>query len=281
MSVVATPSAHTLIRDLVANSERRHFLDDPEGIEMSNQAALMREVVVTVQACLASDLDATRAAERQARSADLFWSDGPGLRLTAAIAQYDEILATLLDASGMLENGRTTTTWTLLGSAADRLRILLDLESPSGPETARRVALASAHARDRLTAAASDDYLDLGLPDAFVPSDVVAAEQVPLSLPRPAAELDEAATLIDLVALGAATCRDGGPLGVLSLHGPDAAGYDHLATIGGYQFHLVLDIVRTATDSLCATAGLLTGEDVWAGWSDDVRAAVEFAWDCI
>ncbi|WP_305094072.1 hypothetical protein [Prescottella sp. R16] len=281
MSAVATPSAHALIRDLVANSERRHYLHDPEGIELSNQAALMREVVVTVQACLAADLDATRTAERDARAEDLFWADGPGLRLTAAIAQYDELLETLLDIAGMLEHGRTTTTWTLLGSAAERLRILLDLESPDGPETARQVALASARARNRLTAAASDDYLDLELPDAFVPSDSPAAQQIPQAPTRPDDQLAEAAALIDLVAVGAATCRDGGPFGVLSLHGPGAAGYDHLATIGGYQFHLVLDLIRAATDSLCATAGLLTGESVWAQWSDDVRSAVEFAWDCI
>ncbi|MCA1004634.1 hypothetical protein LCL87_02785 [Rhodococcus hoagii] len=279
MSVVATPSVHALLRDLVANCTRRHFLHDPEGIELSNQAALMREVVVTVQACLAPDLDATREAERRDAAADPFWSDSPGLRLIAAIAQYEEILSTLLDAAALIESGRMSTAWTLLGSAADRLRILGALESPAGDDVARQVAATSAHARARFTAAAEADGVDLGLPAPIESAANVVTAPAALTLPEPAPAI---AQVLELATLGAATSRDGGPLDTASLHhSPQQTDYGHLATVGGYQFHLVLDIVRAATDSLCGVAGLLTAEQVWAEWADDVREAIEFAWDCI
>ncbi|WP_420881247.1 hypothetical protein [Rhodococcus sp. (in: high G+C Gram-positive bacteria)] len=279
MSVVATPSVHALLRDLVANCTRRHFLHDPEGIELSNQAALMREVVVTVQACLSPDLDATRDAERRDAAADPFWSDSPGLRLIAAIAQYEEILSTLLDAASLIESGRMSTAWTLLGSAADRLRILGALESPAGDDVARQLAATSAHARARFTAAAEADGVHLGLPAPFESATTVVTAPAPLALPEPTRAI---ARVVELATSGAATSRDGGPLGVASLQGsPQQTDYGHLAAVGGYQFHLVLDIVRAATDSLCGVAGLLTAEQVWAEWADDVREAVEFAWDCI
>ncbi|PTR28673.1 hypothetical protein C8K36_10334 [Rhodococcus sp. OK519] len=279
MSVVATPSVHALLRDLVANSTRRHFLHDPEGIELSNQAALLREVVVTVQACLAPDLAATRAAERRDAAEDPFWVGGPGLRLIASIAQYEEILATLLDAAALIESGRMSTAWTLLGSAADRLRILAALESSSGGDVARQLAAASEHARARFTAVAEADDVDLGLPPAFesVGSLVTAPGRLTLPLPTRAV-----ADIVELASLGAATSRDGGPLDVSSLHNsPEDTDYGHLATVGGYQFHLALDIVRAATDSLCGVAGVLTTEQVWEDWADDVRDAIDFAWNCI
>ena len=277
MSVVATPSVHALLREFVATSSRRMFLHYPEGIELSNQAALMREVVVTVQACMDRDLSETREAECREQARDPLWADGPGLRLIASIAQYEEILATLLDAAALIESGRMSTAWTLLGSAAERLRILTALESPSGDEVARRVAASSADARARLTAAAASEQVDLGLPAALQPTEAPAP--TPLLLPRPTAEV---ADTIGLVELGAATSRDGGPLNTASLHGAQhATDYDHLATIGGYQFHLVLEIVRAATDSLCAVAGVLTAERVWQERADDVREAVDFAWNCI
>lgn len=279
MSVVATPSVHALLRDLVAKSTRRHFLHDPEGIELSNQAALLREVVVTVQACLSPDLAATREAERRDAAADPFWSDSPGLRLIASIAQYEEILSTLLDAAALIGSGRMSTAWTLLGSAADRLRVLAALESPDGDDVARQLAAASAHAHTRFTAAAAADGIDLGLPAPFEPTGTPAPATAPLTVPRPPRAV---AVVVERAALGAATSSDGGPLDMASLHGsPQQTDYGHLATVGGYQFHLVLDIVRGATDSLCAIAGLLTAEQVWADWADDVREAIDFAWDCI
>ncbi|EGD22750.1 hypothetical protein MWT96_07310 [Prescottella equi] len=279
MSVVATPSVHALLRDLVANCTRSHFLDDPEGLELSNQAALMREVVVTVQACLAPDLDATRAAERRDAASDPHWSDSPGLRLIAAIAQYEEILSTLLDAAALVESGRMSTAWTLLGSTADRLRVLAALASAAGDDVARQLAATSAHARARFTAAAATDGVDLGLPAPFESATNVVTAPAPLALGEPPRAI---ARVIELATLGAATSRDGGPLDTTSLHGsPHHTDYAHLATVGGYQFHLVLDIVRAATDSLCSVAGALTAEQVWADWADDVREAIEFAWDCI
>ncbi|RDI20529.1 hypothetical protein DEU38_11678 [Rhodococcus sp. AG1013] len=278
MSAVATPSVHALLRDLVANSPRRHFLHDTEGVELSNQGALLREFVATVQACLERDLNALRESERKERSTDPDWADGPGIRLIASIAQYDEILNTLLDAVAPFEAGRMTTVWTLLGSAAERLRILAALESSVGERVAAQLAAASARARGRLTAAASEN-IDLDLPAALVSAELVATETDPLPLPGPHAPV---AALVELVELGAATARDGGPLDVQSLHAsPHATDYVHLATVGGYQFHLVLEIVREATDALCSVADLLTHESVWSEWATDVRAAVEYAWACI
>ncbi|CAM2769578.1 DUF4254 domain-containing protein [Prescottella defluvii] len=279
MSAIATPSVHAILRDLVANSPRRHFLHDPEGVELSNQAALIREFVTTVQACLEHDLNALRESERKERSTDPEWAAGPGLRLVAAIAQYDEILNTLLDAVVPLEAGRATTVWTLLGSAADRLRILAALESPAGDRVAGQLAAASARARGRLAAAAASDNLDLDLPAAFVSADPAATEPDRIPLPAPH---EPVAALIDLVGLGAATARDGGPLNVDALlASPHPTDYQHLATVGGYQFHLVLEIVRESTDALCSVADLLTHESVWSEWAADVRAAVEYAWACI
>ncbi|RVW03072.1 hypothetical protein [Rhodococcus xishaensis] len=277
MSVV-TPSVRTTLRDLVASSQRRHFLHDPEGIELSNQAALLREVVITIQTCLEPDLAAIREAARTDPSTDPRRAEGPGIQLIAAIAQYQEILDTLLDMATLTERGRMSTAWTLLGGAAERLRILTALESPAGNEVARQLAAASAHTRARFTAAAADN-VDLGLSPAVESVGTPAQEPGVLTLPEPTREI---ADLIELVELGAATSRSGGPLGVLPLDGsPHETDYDHLATIGGYQFHLVLEIIRSATDSLCGVAGPLTADEVWSAWADDIHDAVEFAWDCI
>ncbi len=259
MSVVATPSAHALLREFVANSPRRHYLPDTEGIELSNQAALVREVAVTIQACLEPDLDALRVSESDA---------GPDIRVAAAIAQYDEILATLLDTAPLIEAGRMSTVWTLLGSSADRLRVLAGLESARGEDVARRLAAASAHARARLTAAATADDVDLGLPTALCPTAAVTAAPAP-TLPTPTPAL---ANLIERIDLGAVTGRNG------SAHESD---YDHLATVGGYQFRVALEIIGAATESLCSIAGPVSGTGAWAEKADDVRAAVEFAWDCV
>ncbi|WP_430331143.1 hypothetical protein [Rhodococcus sp. ACT016] len=270
MSVVATPSVHALLRDLVANSPRRGFLHDIEGIELSNQAALVREVVTTVQACLEPDLRALRESDDYFMPADPDRAAGPGIRVIASIAQYDEILRTLLDAAPLIETGRMSTAWTLLGSATDRLRVLTALESPDGEHVARQLTESSARARARFTAAADDAEFLLPAGLATMPIPVAPA-------PTPAI-----ASLIELIDLGAATGRDGGAVNELATLGTSpGTDYDHLAMVGGHQLHLVLEIIRAATDSLCAVAAPTTAADVWAEWADDVRAAVEFAWDCV
>lgn len=266
MSVVATPSVHALLREFVANSPRRHYLPDTEGIELSNQAALLREVVAAVQACLEPDLHALRATEGEAASGDPEWTTAPGFRIVAAVAQYDEILGTLLDAAPLLEAGRMSTVWTLLGSAADRLRILAALESPHGDDVARRLADSSAHARARFAVVATADEVDL--PTTACPTGAVSSAPAP-ALPAPTPEV---ANLIDLIDLGTATGRDGSP------HETD---YDHLGAIGSRQFHLVLEIIGAATDSMRRIADPVGRGDVWTEKADDVRAAVEFAWDCV
>ncbi|MDH6280881.1 hypothetical protein [Prescottella agglutinans] len=259
MSVVATPSVHALLREFVANSPRRHYLPDTEGIELSNQAALVREVVVAVQACLEPDLAAVRTSEPD---------DGSGVRVVVAVAQYDEILRTLLDTAPLIESGRMSTVWTLLRSAADRLRILTGLESARGDDVARHLATSATHARARFTAAATADDVDLGLSTAFCPAGAVSPVTVP-SLP---AQPPAIANLIEHIDLGAATGRDG------STHETD---YDHLAMVGGYQLRLMLEIIRAATDSLCEIVDPAVGDDFWTEKAGDVRAAVEFAWDCV
>lgn len=268
LSVVATPSAYALLREFVANSPRRHYLPDTEGIELSNQAALVREVVVTVQACLEPDLHALRATESAAESDDPNRTTAPGPRVVAAVAQYDEILGTLLDAAPLLESGRMSSVWTLLGSAADRLRILAALESPRGDDVARQLVASSAHARARLVAAAIADDVDLGLPATTCPTGGLSTVPAP-ALPTPTPAI---ASLIERIDLGATTTRDGST---------QETDYDHLAMVGGFQFRLGLEIIRAATDSLSEISGLAAGADVWTEKADDVRAAVEFAWDCV
>jgi len=268
LSVVATQSVHALLRDLVANSPRRDFLHDTEGIELSNQAALVREVVVTVQACLEPDLRALRETD----------APHPGERVVASIAQYDEILRTLLDAAPLIETGRMSTAWTLLGSATDRLRVLTALEAPAGDDAARRLADASARARAQLIDAMIDamvDDVDVHYPSVIVAT-AVATRPVP-TLPAPTPAI---ASLVELVDLGAATVGDGGAEHALPGSSP-GTDYDHLAMVGGHQLHLVLEIIRAATDSMCAVAAQSTDADAWAERADDVRAAVEFAWDCV
>ncbi|GAB2665939.1 hypothetical protein ABI214_08625 [Prescottella soli] len=258
MSVVATPSVHALLREFVANSPRRHYLPDTEGIELSNQAALVREVAVTVQACLEADLAALRAYEPD---------DGSGVRVVAAIAQYDEILRTLLDTAPLIEAGRMSTVWTLLRSAADRLRILTGLESARGNDVARHLATSATHARARFAAAATAEDIDLGLPRAIGPTGTGSPVPVP-ALPAPPPAV---ANLIEDIDLGAATGRDA------STHETD---YDYMAMIGSCQLRLVLEIIRAATDSLCEIADPAAGGDFWAEKAGDVREAVAFAWDC-
>ncbi|RVW06402.1 hypothetical protein [Rhodococcus spongiicola] len=277
MSVV-TPTVRTTLRGLVASSQRRHFLHDPEGIELSNQAALMRELVVTIQTCLEPDLAAIREAARTVPSADPRRVDTPGIHLIASIAQYEEILDTLLDMTSLIERGRMSTAWTLLAGAAERLRILTALDSPSGNDVARQLAAASVRTRARFTAAAADN-VDLGLSPAVESAGIPAQEPGPLTLPAPTPDVVD---LLELVELGTATSRGGDLLAALSLDdSPPETDYDHLATIGGYQFHLVLEIIRSATDSLCGIAGPLTTDEIWSAWADDIHEALEFAWDCI
>lgn len=278
MSVVATPSVHALLRELVANSPRRHFLHDVEGIELSNQAALARDVVTTVQACLERDLAALRESERRDHDIDPDWATGPGPRTVMAIAQYDEILGTLLDTGSLVEAGRVSTAWALLGSAAERLRVLAALASPSGSDTARHLAATSAHARARFTAATAVGTVDLGLPAALESAGLLASEPSPTVV----AAHPDVENLLELITLGAATGRDGGALGT-QLRPASAAGadYAHLSTVGAQQVDLVLEIVRCATDFVCDIGWDVTTDTAWRAWADDVRDAVDFAHNCL
>ncbi len=106
-----------------------------------------------MQACLAPDLDATEQPSAGTRRATPLVRQ-PGLRLIAAIAQYEEILSTLRTQPPR-RIGAHEHAWTLLGSTADRLRVLAALASAAGDDVARQLAATSAHARARFTAAAA------------------------------------------------------------------------------------------------------------------------------
>ncbi|QBJ97390.1 hypothetical protein ERC79_16675 [Rhodococcus sp. ABRD24] len=279
MPAVVTPSVHDLLREFVANCPRRRYLHEIEGIELSNQAAFMREVVVTVQACLEPHIAELRRRERGRHALDPNWTDGPGMHLIASIAQFEEILATLLDATRLVETARMSTAWTLLGSAVERLEVLTALESPDGPQVASQLVDTAARARAELSAVAATGGVDLQLPATLPSSIPTAAEQNSPIWPMPN---EEVATLLDAVGRGADTSRDGGPLSIRCLLGsPDETDYDQLAAVGGYLHHLVLRIVQAATDALCAVAARSTRNTAWDEWAADVRAGVEFAWDCV
>lgn len=268
MSVIATPSVHALLRDLAAHSPRRHYLDDPEGIELSNQSALVRSVVATVQACLDRDLSALRASACADVSAMPDRIEGTGTLAVAAVAQYEEILATLLDAAMLLDAGRTGTVWTVLAAATHRLRTLDALRSDAGIEVASQLGATSTHAQ--LTLAAALDTVDGELPD-------VASESVgaPTTTLLPVAQW-EVANLVALVDLGVASGIDGTGTGTTV-----TTDFDRLTAIGGCQALVALGIVGAATDALCALAATCTTGDTWPTWAADVRAGVEFAWSCV
>lgn len=277
MSVVATQSVHALLRDLVANSPRRHFLDDTEGIETSNQAALARDVVETVHACLEPAIDCLRASERDAHDTDPTWAAGPGPRALMAIAHYEEILGALRDTAWAMDAGRTSTAWTLLGAAGERLRVLAALASPTGADIARDLTVSSAYARARYTAVSAADGDGLTLPAFAESTKIPAAESVSTGLPDPDRTV---AGLLETIELGAETGRDGGPLSTL-LRPARREDYAHLAAVGGHQARLLLEVVRCATDVLCGFAATTAPASEWGTWADDVREAVDFAGDCL
>lgn len=276
MSVVATPSVHALLRHLVANSPRRHFLHDTEGIELSNQAALVRDVVRTIEGCLDPALTRLRASQRDAHDADRSWADGDGPRLLMATAQYDDVLGTLLDAASVMDSGRMGTGWTLLGAAAGRLHVLAALASATGADVARGLTATSARARAHLAEAAAAGTTDADLYPTGTP-DVVARESHSPTLPEPERAV---ADLMRTIELGAVSGRDGGPLSTL-LDPVRRDDYANLAMTGAHQVRVALEIARVATDHLCTIAAAVTDDPAWTAWVDDVHAAVDFAGVCL
>ncbi len=90
------------------------------------------------------------------------------------------------------------------------------------------------------------------------------------------------ARVIEIATLGAATSRDGGPLDTTSLHGsPHHTDYAHLANRRRLPVPPRTRHRPRRNRFPLQRRRRLTAEQVWADWADDVREAIEFAWDCI